>query len=63
MIVRTRMILQCLGCGEPKLLSVMIIDDVAGPAMCDACLARKLTERRRANQVTLAARLQSRTSP
>ena len=57
MIVRARMMLKCPGCDETKLMSVTIIDDVAGPAMCDACLAQALTKRRHANHLTPAARL------
>jgi transcription elongation factor Elf1 len=51
MIVRTRMMLTCPGCGEPKLMSVTIIDDIAGPALCDSCIARAKMERRQAAQV------------
>jgi hypothetical protein len=57
------MLLKCPGCDEHKLMSVTIIDDVAGPAMCDACIAQALTERRHANHLTLAARLAPPASP
>ena len=57
MIVRTRMLLKCPACDEHKLMSVTIIDDVAGPTMCDACIAQALTKRRHASHLTLAARL------
>ena len=57
MIVRTRIMLKCPGCDEHKLMRVTIIDDVAGPSMCDACIAQALTKRRHANHMGLAARL------
>jgi hypothetical protein len=47
-IVRTRMMLKCPGCDEPKLISVTIIDDIAGPALCDSCVTRVKLERRQA---------------
>jgi protein SCO1/2 len=63
MILRTRLMLNCPGCDEHKLISVTIIDDVAGPAICDACASRALTQRRHANHLTLAARLAPPASP
>jgi hypothetical protein len=57
MITRTRLMLKCRACEQHKLMNVTIIDDVAGPAMCDACIAQALIERRRATHVNLAARL------
>ena len=48
MIVRTRMMLKCPGCDEPKLMSVTIIDDIAGPALCDSCIARAKLQQRQA---------------
>jgi hypothetical protein len=46
MIVRTQMTVRCLGCAETKPIQVTIIDDVAGPAVCDACISRRRLARR-----------------
>jgi hypothetical protein len=57
MIVRTQMIVKCLGCDETKPIQVTIIDDVAGPALCDACITRRRTQQRHAAETSLAERL------
>lgn len=52
MLTRARLKLECARCGESKLISVTIIDDATGPAICDACLARAMIARRSARSVT-----------
>ena len=46
MMVRTRLMLECPHCGESKLITVSILDDVVGPVMCESCVARTILERR-----------------
>jgi hypothetical protein len=56
MILRTRMMLKCPGCDEPKLMSVTIIDDVAGPALCDSCIAHAKLQQRQAAEAAQGMR-------
>jgi hypothetical protein len=52
MLIRARLKLECARCGESKLISVTIIDDATGPAICDECVARAMIARRSTRSVT-----------
>lgn len=52
MLIRTRLKLECARCGEPKLISVTIIDDAVGPAICDECVVQAMIARRNTGSPT-----------